>query len=162
MVIWFCVHTVSSYNWTIASWIFCYISPCIPLRGKIKGTAVCLYPVDTHLGSIWLCKLLFIGLIWFRYFLKWAYCSISNPLMSWQYNTAIFTRSHCSPDRLDRPLGFLPRGLSNLSISHVPCWKVVQPLQLCTYVCTFSTMYWHIASTVCKCRCTCILAYMVY
>ena len=34
-------------------------------------------------------------------------------------------------DRLDRPLGLHPRGLSNLSISHVPCGKVVQLLHRC-------------------------------
>ena len=39
-----CVHTST------------YICTCIPVQGEIKGAAVCLYPVDTQLGSIRLYK----------------------------------------------------------------------------------------------------------
>ena len=59
------VHTL--YELPTPGYITCirlqYILLCIPVRGEIKGAAVCLYPVDTQLGSIRLYRHLFTGLI---------------------------------------------------------------------------------------------------
>ena len=72
--------------------IVCVYFTCIPMCGKIKGAAMCLYPVDIHvqLGSIRPHRHLFP---------KQVQRLISTSLMSWQHNTSIHTYSNCCRDK---------------------------------------------------------------